>query len=445
MICDNLADFVVKAVSSGEGFGRSDIGGGRKVQVECVSADPNGPLTAVHGRSGVVGDVVANLLAAVGYDVSRESYVNDVISNSQMRDFGESVFACYKQIFMMDSPPPEDGYSGGFVADIAKGVADEFGDGLLALSEEERVPRFAILAEERMLALQKAELDRLGVSLDVWFLEQPLHENGEIARVVELLRERGFVYEESGALWFRSSELGDDVDRVLVRSNGQTSYIAADAAYHLNKFGRGFEKVVDVWGPDHYGYIARTKAVISALGYDADCLDVLVLGGVRFVSGGEVVTASKHGDGVFLLSDLLDKAGRDAARFFLLMRGVEEPLDFDLDIASLESAENPLFRVKNAFARLNDLIGDAPLADDVDFGDLTDESDVELMRMVASFPDLMAEAAKTYEPSLLVRFVVDLTGAVERFDGPLSDERLMVLYSARVVLGNALRILGIGA
>lgn len=414
-------DLIARVVSEGESYGRSDACGGRRVQVECVSADPNGPLTAVHARSGVVGDAVANLLSAVGCEVSRESFVNDVISNSQMVGLGEAVFARYMEILGRDSSVPEEGYEGDFVTDIASGIAEESGDSLASLPDEERVARFARLAEERMLALQWEQLDRLGVKLDVWFLEQPLHEGGEVERVIGMLRDKGFTYEESGALWMRSSEMGDDADRVLVRSNGQTTYIAADAAYHLNKFERGFDRVIDVWGPEHQGYIARTKAVLSALGCDAGRLEVLVLGGVRMVSGDEIVASSRHGRGSFLLSDLLDEAGADSVRFMMLLREVGEPLDFDLDAARMDSERNPLMRVRDALAGSGGSGG----------------SEEDVLGMVESFPSLVSEAARRCEPSLVAKFAVSLADAM-RACGDTS-----VLSAARVALGNSLRLLGV--
>lgn len=458
---DWLYEYVRRIDSEGERYGCSDVGKGVKVQVEYVSANPNGPITVAHGRGGATGDVIANMLQALGYDVTRESYINDAPTSTQMQNFGKSVHARYMQALGHDYPMPEDGYKGEYVADIAREIVEEHGDSFLSMPEDERIRTFTSLAEEKMLALQKADLEKFGIRFDNWFSERTLHESGQVQAAIEALKERGFAYERAGALWLRSTAFGDDKDRALVRSNGQPTYIAADAAYHLNKFQRGFEKVIDVWGPDHHGYIARTKAAIAALGCDPDKLEIIIYQAVRLFSGGEIVMMSKRAGDVVLLSELVDEVGKDAARFFFLMRSSDSTLDFDLELAKSQSADNPVYYVQYAHARICSILRLAeesgisvPRAEEVDLSYLTHEAEKDLIKKLADFPDLVMEAGLAYEPHRLTRYAQDLAAVFHGFytecrvvsdDKELTRARLVLVNSARIVLANALKLLGISA
>lgn len=445
----------------GAAYGRSNAGNNEKVQVEFVSANPNGPITVAHGRGGAIGDVIASVLEAAGYDVTRESYINDALNSTQMQAFGNSVHARYMQELGKDYPMPEDAYRGEYVKDIAKDLVAQHGEEYLAMPEDERIALFTQLAESSMLALQKAELSKFGVNFDVWFSERTLHESSKVEKAIETLKERGYAYEKGGALWLKSTEFGDDKDRALVRSNGKPTYIAADAAYHLDKFGRGFAKIVDVWGPDHHGYIARTKAAVAALGCDPESLNILIYQAVRLFSNGEIVMMSKRAGDVILLSELVDEVGRDAARFFFLMRSADSTLDFDLELAKSQSSENPVYYVQYAHARICSIIKKAldsgvavPDMATADLSPLKEVAEFELIKKLADLPDLVVEVSKSYETHRLTRYAQDLAAIFHGFytdcrvvseDAALTAARLALVDSTRIVLANTLRLLGISA
>lgn len=457
-----LHDTLIRIADEGEAYGRSEAGRGTKVQVEYVSANPNGPIHIAHGRGGAVGDVIANMLEAVGCDVTRESYINDARTSLQMQNFGRSVNARYMQALGHDFPLPDDAYRGEYVTDIARKIVEKDGEAHLSLSEDERVRLFTDLGEEMMLEEQKADLEKFGVKFDVWFSEQALHDTGKVQEAVERLKDRGYAYEKADALWLKSTEFGDDKDRTLVRSNGQPTYIAADAAYHADKLDRGFDRVIDVWGPDHHGYISRTKAAVAALGYDSDKIEIIIFQVVRLYSGGELVMMSKRAGDVVLLADLIEEVGRDAARFFFLMRSHDSGLDFDLELAKSQSNDNPVYYVQYAHARICSILRKAseeegiriPRASETDLSVLRHESEIELMKKLGEFPDLVQMAAEAREPHRLTRYAQDLAAVFHGFytdcrviseDAALTAARLVLVDSARTVLANNLRLLGIGA
>ena len=458
---DWLYDILRRIAKEKDQYGHSTFGNGVKVQVEFVSANPNGPITVAHGRGGAIGDAIASVMSASGFDVTRESYINDALNSTQMQNFGKSVHARYLQALGQDYPMPEDGYQGEYVKDIAQKLVDEFGDKFLATPEQERIIHFTQMAEDRMLALQKSELEKFGVKHDVWFSERTLHESGKVSQAIETLKERGYAYEKSGALWLKSTEFGDDKDRALVRSNGQPTYIAADAAYHLDKFNRGFQKIIDCWGPDHHGYIARTKAAIAALGCNPDNLDVVIYQAVRLLSGGEIVMMSKRAGDVILLSELIDEVGKDAARFFFLMRSSDSNLDFDLELAKSQSSDNPVFYVQYAHARICSMLRKAedtgvaiPSALDVDLSPIVHESEVELIKKLAELPDLVVEISQSYETHRMTRYAMDLAAIFHSFytdcrvmgeDEKLTAARLALADATRIVLANTLHLLGLSA
>ncbi len=458
---DWLHDVLRRIGVEGADYGHSNVGNGEKIQVEYVSANPNGPITVAHGRGAAVGDTIANLLAACGYDVTRESYINDAPNSTQMQNFGKSVHARYMQALGKDYPMPEDGYQGEYVMDIAKDIVKEYGEKFLDLPVDECVLKFTRMAEDEMLALQKQNLAQFGVKFDVWFSEATLHESGKVEKAIDELKKRGHAYEKAGALWLKSTAFGDDKDRALIRSNGQPTYIAADTAYHYDKFQRGFDRIIDCWGPDHHGYIARTKAAVAALGCDPDKLEVIIYQAVRLLSGGEIVMMSKRAGDVVLLSDLIDEVGKDAARFFFLMRSSDSTLDFDLELAKSESSENPVFYVQYAHARICSILRKAedvgvavPAAADVDLSVLTADGELDLIKKLAELPDLIAEAAAKREPHRLTRYAQDLAAIFHKFytecrvvgdDEAVTKARLVVVKSTLTALANTLTVLGISS
>lgn len=458
---DWLHDVVRDIQAKGDTYGRWDVGQGTRVNVEFVSANPNGPITVAHGRGGAIGDVLARLLEAIGYQVTREFYVNDATNSLQMQHFARSLVVRYRQLLGEDVALPEDGYAGEYLVDIARELLEKEGGRLAEGDDEAVVERFRAYAEEAMKHQQQQDLADFGITFDVWFSENSLHTSGQVAQAIELLTARGYAYEHEGALWLRSTAFGDDKDRVLVRSNNQPTYIAADAAYHKNKFDRGFRHLIDIWGPDHHGYVARTRAAVAALGYPADSFEVLIYQIVRLFKGGELVRMSKRAGNVATLRDVLDEVGTDAARFFFLMRSHDSPLDFDLELAKKESSENPVYYVQYAHARICSILRVAveegwqvPNAQETDLSPLQHEHEVALMKKLDEFPEEVLEAATQRAPHRLTRFSMDLADAFHKFydtcrvvsdDRALTQARLVLVDATRIVLRNVLGLLGVTA
>lgn len=453
---------VVKKIhTQGENYGTSDRHTGQSVLVEYVSANPNGPITVGSGRGGAIGDVIANLLEAVGFRVYREYYINDALNSLQMQNFGKSLEVRYLQLLGHDAKMPEDGYQGEYVTQIAKDIVDKDGDKYVHLPKDERVRLFTDMGEQAMLALQKSDLEDFGITFDNWYSERTLHESGKVTAAIEELKKRGYAYEKDGAIWLKSTEFGDDKDRTLVRSNGLPTYIAADTAYHADKFDRGYEKLLNIWGPHHHGYIARTKAAVAALGYNPDNLDVLIFQVVRLFSGGELVMMSKRRGDLIPLSELVDEVGKDAARFFLLMRSADSSLDFDLELAKQQSSDNPVYYVQYAHARISSILRTAekegiriPNISDVDLSLIVHPSEIELIKKLAEWPELIERSATNYEPHRLTSYSTDLAALFHAFyrdcrvlgEAPeLMAARLTLVQAVRIVLANALKMMGISA
>ena len=452
---------VIRSVyEQGLDYGRTQKGQGQRVQIEFVSANPVGPMTVVQARAGAIGDTLANLLDYAGYYVEREYYVND--AGQQVKTLGLSLEIRFRQLLGESVELPEKCYPGEYVTDMARELFEEKGPSILDLPEGERTRFFTEWGVARILKRQREELSRYGVNFDVWFSEKTLHESGAVARAVEILKERGHTYEADGALWFRSTTFGDDKDRVLVKSDGQYTYLAPDAAYHLNKLHRGFTKLIDIWGPDHHGYIPRMKAIVQAFGYQEDTLEVLIAQLVRLVKGGEAVRMSKRGGTIVLMDELIDEVGRDAARFFFLMRAPASQLDFDIDLAKLETNENPVFYVQYAHARISSILREArergfqppETLEGVDVGLLVDESEFDLMKKIADLPEEICDAALAREPHRMTRYLLELATAFHGFytrcrvlsdDWELSRARLALTLATRTVLRIVLGIIGVSA
>jgi len=454
-----ITDQVIEIVKLGERYGGSDLGGGRKLQVEFVSANPTGPLVIVSARAAAIGSALVNILRKVGYDVQAEYYVND--AGTQVARLGASLFTRFRQRFGEQVPFPEDGYPGEYLVDIAKEIPEERGRAWLALPEAECIAEFGRFALDRIMERIGTDLEHFGVQYDNFFRESELYAaDGQVWKALDMLKEAGVVYDEDGALWFRSAELGDEKDRVLVRSDGSPTYFLADAAYHLNKLRRGFTQVIDLWGPDHHGHIQRLQSASSVLGAPPGWLEVLIVQWVRLVEEGKVVSMSKRGGEFVALRDLVEDVGADAAKFFFLMRKTSAHLDFNLTLARKESDENPVYYVQYAHARIASVITYAR-KEGVDFpGDtscvelLTEPEEIDLMRKLVIFPELIRGAALTREPHFLTAYAQQLAASFHHFyhicrivsqNKRLSEARLMLAEATRTVLAESLRVLGISA
>ncbi|MGA9261593.1 MAG: arginine--tRNA ligase [Desulfobacterales bacterium] len=440
-------------------FGASELGAGERVQVEFVSSNPTGPLHVGHGRGAAVGDSVANILAFCGYDVQREYYIND--SGRQIQTLGRSVFLRYRELFGKSAPFPEDCYQGDYIRDIAVQIKEQQGDGLLYREEDEAVMQCARTAAGDIMEGIRKDLALFGVSFDEWFSEQSLYDAGEVDRILAESRERGIIYEKDGALWFKTSDLGDEKDRVVVRQNGQTTYFASDIAYHEDKYRRGFQRVIDVWGADHHGYIPRMQAAIEACGHKRNQFQVILVQLVNLLRGGQPVAMSTRAGEFVTLRDVIDEVGKDAARFIFLTRHYESPLDFDLEVAKQQTNENPVYYVQYVHARISSIIRKAvengmagDQWDETAIARLVELEEIQLIKTLAQYPETVAVSAEKLEPHRITFFLMNLAAAFHAYynkyrvlseDPVLSRGRLVLVESIRKVIRNGLALLGVDA
>ncbi len=448
--------------AEGPAYGRTNYGEGRRVLVEFVSANPTGPLNVVNARAAAVGDCLSALLLSSGHYVEREFYIND--AGHQVDLLADSLEARYRQVLGQDAEVPENGYKGDYLEDMAKTLEEEHGDTLLKMDAEGLHTFLKRHAVETMVADQRDTLLSYGLKFDTWFSEKSLRDSGSYLNVIELLRVKGLTYEKDGAVWFRSTEFGDDKDRVVVKSDESASvtYIVPDLAYHQNKLQRGFDLLIDLLGPDHHGYQGRLRAGLMGLGYPEECLEVMIVQMVRLVRGGESVKMSKRGGEFISMKELLEEVGKDAARFFFLMRSPESHLDFDLDLARLQSNENPVYYVQYAHARIASIFRQFKQEErrgsmgpnEIKFSLLKDPSEIALMKMLAVFPEEVYEIGKAREPNRLITYMTELAAAFHSFytkcrvisdDRDLSDARLYVARLTQITLANAMRLAGISA
>lgn len=441
------------------GYGAADLGRGERVQVEFVSSNPTGPLHVGHGRGAAVGDSVANILAFCGYDVQREYYIND--SGRQIQTLGRSVFLRYRELCGKEAPFPEDCYQGDYIREIAARLKDQQGDGLLRREEDEAVMYCARTAAGDIMKGIREDLALFGVSFDKWFSEQSLYDAGEVDRILAESRERGIMYEKDGALWFKTSDLGDEKDRVVVRQNGQTTYFASDIAYHEDKYRRGFQRVIDVWGADHHGYIPRMQAAIEACGHKRNQFQVILVQLVNLLRGGQPVAMSTRAGEFVTLRDVIDEVGKDAARFIFLTRHYESPLDFDLEVAKQQTNENPVFYVQYVHARISSIIRKAVESgidvvqwDETAIARLLEFEEIQLIKTLAQYPETVAASAEKLEPHRITFFLMNLAAAFHAYytrhrvlseDPVLSHGRLVLVESIRKVIRNGLTLLGVEA
>ncbi|MBU1571195.1 MAG: arginine--tRNA ligase [Proteobacteria bacterium] len=442
-----------------ERFGFCDIGKGKKIQVEFVSANPTGPLHVGHGRGAAVGDSVANILSFCGYNVQREYYIND--SGRQISTLGNSVYLRYLELFGEKIEFPGDCYQGDYIRETALKIKEDKGGLLLDESEKEAVMFCARFAAARILEGIKDDLELFGVKFDRWFSEQSLFDSGKVESVINNLKDADIIYEKDGAHWFRTSEYGDEKDRVVVRNNGLTTYFASDIAYHMDKFSRGFERVIDVWGADHHGYIQRLGASIEASGRRRDQFHVILIQLVNLLRGGVPVAMSTRSGEFVTLQDVIKEVGTDAARFIFLTRHYESHLDFDLELAKKKSNDNPVFYVQYVHARissiirkgLEDGIGEVRWDKEI-VSVLTEPEETQILKILASYPDVVRSGAELLEPHRITYFLMNLAAAFHSYYNKhrvLSDEpavtkgRLCLVLAIKKVIRNGLKLLGVSA
>ncbi len=441
-------------------YGKSDFGGGKRILVEFVSANPTGPMHIGNARGGALGDCLAAVLEAAGYYVEREFYIND--AGNQINKFALSLDLRYKQLFEDGIEMPEDSYHGEDIVNHAKAFAEIYGNGYMSKSEEERRKALVDFALPKNIQGLKDDLAKYRIHYDTWFKESTLHENGETKRIIELLRESGHTYESEGALWFRATEFGCDKDFVLVRANGFPTYVVPDIAYHYNKLvTRKFDRAIDVLGADHHGYVPRLKAALTALGVDADRLDAVLMQMVRLVRDGEVIKASKRSGKAITLVTLLDEVPIDAARFFFNLREPNSHFDFDLDLAVNESSSNPVYYVQYAHARICSIFRNLKaegierrVCTSDELKKLNTPEEKELILHISALTEEIVQAAKTYDPARITHYVLELATKFHKFyaacrvkgiDEPLMQARLTLCAAAGTVIKNVLTLMKIDA
>ena len=454
---DQLANAHQQILRAGAEYGRATWGAGVKVNVEFVSANPTGPLHVGHGRGAALGDAIASLLEWTGHAVTREFYVND--AGVQIDKAAQSLWARIRQEASYQAEIPEGGYHGEYLKENARAVLEREGRAFADLPEEEGLRRCRSLIVRIQRDEQDRDLEQFGVKFDVISSEQRAYDTGGVERAIQLLQKRGLTYESEGALWLRTTDFGDDKDRVLCKSDGTLTYLTPDIAYHIDKHDRGFDRAIDVWGADHHGYIPRLRAALAALGYPPEFFDVELVQLVRVVRGGEEVKMSKRSGEFVTLRDLYEEVGVDAARYFFLARKGASPLDFDIDLAKKQSDENPIFYVQMAHARLSGIFRTAQRNPDtvegnLDMRALPDPEDVELLKKLVQFPEGVEKAAREREPHRITVYLHELATVVHgwyhrtRTLGEPPDverARLLLTRAARLVLANGLALLGISA
>ncbi|AGX06631.1 arginyl-tRNA synthetase [Bacillus sp. NRRL B-14911] len=453
-----LTNLIPTVLDAGAQYGETNTGNGQKVQIEFVSANPTGDLHLGHARGAAVGDSLSSILAKAGYDVSREYYIND--AGNQINNLALSVEARYFQALGMEKEMPADGYHGADIIGIGQRLADEFGDKYVNADEKERFDAFREYGLKYEMEKLKKDLEDFRVPFDVWYSETSLYQNGKIDDALKALKENGHVYEEEGATWFRSTEFGDDKDRVLIKNDGSYTYLTPDIAYHKDKLERGFEKLINVWGADHHGYIPRMKAAIQALGYGKDALEVEIIQLVHLYKNGEKMKMSKRTGKAVTMRDLVDEVGLDAVRYFFAMRSADTHMDFDLDLAVSQSNDNPVYYAQYAHARISSILRQGEeqgmaLSADADFSLISAEKEIDLLKKLGEFPQAVAEAAEKRMPHRITNYIFELASAFHSFynaekvldsDNPEKTKaRLGLIKAVQTALRNALKLIGVSA
>ena len=452
-----LTGQVNSILESGEAYGNIEFGHDKRVQVEFVSVNPTGPLHVGHGRGAILGSTLSNALTAAGYQVEKEYYIND--AGNQIDAFCRSLYARYQQCLGNEAQMPEDGYFGQYMVELAREIADQKGDKFRNLPEAEAIEQMRQAGLEKIIGQIKADLELMGVTFDVWFNESSLYKNGQYDDVMSLLKQGGHISEKEGATWFVTTALGEDKDNVVIRSDGSPTYFATDIAYHYDKFlKRRFDTVINIWGADHMGHVSRMKAVVGALGIDPSQLKVIISQMVTLRRGGEIVRLSKRSGDMVTLRELIDEVGADVCRFFFLSRSADSQMDFDLELAKKQSADNPVYYVQYAHARIASILR---LAQErgIDYHDgnvslLTTEPELTLIRKMLLLPELVETIATTLEPHHLTYYAQDLATVFHSFykqcrvvspDEALTRARLKLVEAAKIVLSRTLHLMGMTA
>jgi arginyl-tRNA synthetase len=454
-----LTQLIPTIIHEGENYGKSDFGKGEKIQVEFVSANPTGDLHLGHARGAAVGDSLCNILAAAGYDVTREYYIND--AGNQIHNLALSVEARYFQALGLEKEMPADGYHGQDIIEIGKSLANEYGDKFVHAPEEERYEFFRTYALNKEMEKLKKDLEDFRVKFDVWYSETSLYKNGKIDKALKALQEKGQIYEKDGAIWLKTEALGDDKDRVLRKSDGSYTYFTPDLAYHKDKFERGFAKVINIWGADHHGYIPRMKAAMEALGFDRDALEVEIIQMVQLYKNGEKMKMSKRTGKAVTMRELVEEVGLDATRYFFAMRSSDTHLDFDLDLAVSQSNENPVYYVQYAHARIcsilrqSEELGISFSADNIDLSQITEEKEYDVLKKLGEFPQVIIEAAEKRAPHRVTNYIHDLASTFHSFYNAVkvldqenleqTKARLALVKAVQLTLKNALTLIGVHA
>jgi len=450
-------NLLTEVITLGDDYGRSSLGKGEKIMVEFVSANPTGPLHLGHGRGAALGDTLCRILNFCSYDASREFYIND--AGQQVRLLGESIYSRWRQVSDPSYPFPEDGYQGGYIEELALEIAGE--QSLENLSVDEAIDLLSELGKGKMLKELKEDLVNFRVNFDLWYKESDLYSSGKIDQTIKLIENRGLVFEEDGALWIRTTRFGDDKDRVIRKKDGEFTYFASDISYHLDKWERGFKKVIDIWGADHHGYVNRVQAALMAEGIPQGWLEVLLIQLVKLWQGGSEVKMSKRSGRYVTLKELVDEVGVDAVRFVFLSKDHTSPLDFDIDLVKRKDSENPVYYVQYAHARICSIFRKAAEANmnlPEDPGPCLEklvlDEEIALIRKISEFPSLIEEIASELEPHRLTYFLIELAGSFHRYynrhrvisnNRTLSQARLCLSLGVKILIKNGLNLLGLSA
>lgn len=456
-----LYNILQEIITEKEQFGHSNIGKGEKVLVEYVSVNPTGPLHIGHGKCAAVGDSLSRILKAAGYQVSTEYYIND--HGRQMDILGQSVLVRYRQLCQEEIEFPENGYQGEYIVDLAKEIKEKYQLQFQGKNDPETIRFFKEYAQFRILQDIKEDLTAFGVEFDNWFSEESLYIQNKVSKVIEKLRQEGFIYQNQGALWFRSTAFGDEKDRVVTRNNGEATYFASDIAYHADKYKRGFKTLIDIWGSDHHGYINRLNAAIQALGYHKDSFQVLLVQFVTLVRAGKTIGMSTRAGQFVTLKDLLKEVGKDVARYFFLMYSYDSHTEFDLDIAKSQSMENPVFYIQYAYARIcsiiekgksKNIVLNSENHNQINLNLLDKKEELEIIKKLAYFKKIIERSALQRKPYLIAGYLHELAGLFHKYytdfrvigqEKKISEARLYLVSSVKIVLENALFLLGIEA